>query len=143
GVLWIVGERYERQQTVHEHARHLPRRVTWYADPAGAQEIGALRQFGLAVRRGGNDIGARIAPLRARPGPSQVQVVRSACPNLLAEARLYRYPRRQDGQPDHETPIDDNNHAIAALRYLVARLDHNFIRQYRRRVRTSTPLPAT
>jgi hypothetical protein len=43
-------------------------------------------------------------------------------PNLLAEAELYRY---SDDTTDKraETPVDDNNHALAALRYLVTKLD--------------------
>jgi hypothetical protein len=132
GVLWIFGERYQRQQTIHEHARHLPRSVTWYADPAGAEEIAALRQFSLVVRRGTNDIKAGIAAVRARLQAGKLRVVADRCPNLLAEAQLYRYPSRGDGQADSETPVDDHNHALAALRYLVARLDHEFIRRFRR-----------
>jgi hypothetical protein len=132
GVLWIIGERYAREQTIHEHVPHLSKRVTWYADPSGAEGIAALRQFGLVVRRGSNDIQAGIAAVRARLQTGKLKVVRAACPNLFAEAKLYRYPQRQDGHTDSETPIDDHNHALAALRYLVARLDHDFIRRYRR-----------
>jgi hypothetical protein len=132
GVLWIVGERYERQQTILEHARHLPPKATWYADPAGAQEIAALRQLGLVVRRGGNDLRAGIAAVRSRIEAGRLKVLASACPNLLAEALLYRYPSRQDSQADSETPLDEHNHALAALRYLIVRLDPDFIRRYRR-----------
>lgn len=131
GVLWLTGERYVRQQTIHEHAGHLPKHVTWYADPAGAEDIAALQRFGFVVRRGGNDIGAGIAAVRARLQAGKLKVVRKACPNLLAEAQLYRYPRDADGHADSETPVDDHNHALAALRYLVARLDPDMIRRYR------------
>ncbi len=34
-VLWIDGERYRCETPLYEHARALPRGVTWYADPAG------------------------------------------------------------------------------------------------------------
>lgn len=143
GVLWIIGERYERQQTIHDHARHLPAKVTWYADPSGAEEIAALRQFGHVVRRGTNDIRAGIAAVRARLQTGKLRVVRHQCPNLLAEARLYRYPGSQETHADSETPIDEHNHALAALRYLVARLDHSFIRQHRRETSSGTLQPAT
>jgi hypothetical protein len=132
GVLWLMGERYQRQQTVHEHARHLPRRVTWYADPAGAAEIAALRQLGYVVRRGANELRSGIAALRARLEAGKLKVSPGSCPHLLAEAQLYRYPTRLDSRYDVETPVDEHNHALAALRYLVARLDHDFIRRYRR-----------
>jgi len=142
GILWITGERYECQQTIHEHAGHLPRGITWYADPAGAQEIAALRQFGVVVRRGDNDIRAGIAAVRARLQAGKLKVVTSRCPNLLAEVKLYRYPDRRDGL-DSETPLDESNHALAALRYLVARLDHDFIRRFRRaEARESPETPA-
>jgi hypothetical protein len=106
--------------------------VTWYADPAGAQEIAALRQFGLVVRRGSNELRAGIAAVRARLETGKLKVIAAACPNLIAEAHLYRYPDRSDGLADSEVPVDEHNHALAALRYLVARLDHEFIRRYRR-----------
>jgi hypothetical protein len=136
GVLWLTGERYRREQTVHEHARHLPPRVTWYADPAGAAEIAALRQLGLVVRRGANDLRAGIAAVRARLEAGKLKVAPGACPELLAETQLYSYPTAAD-RGDVETPVDAHNHALAALRYLVARLDHDFIKRYQRRVNDS------
>ncbi|MCS6851553.1 MAG: hypothetical protein NZ700_10355 [Gemmataceae bacterium] len=56
---------------------------------------------------------------------------RQAAPNLLAEARLYRYPRAADGRPIGEEPIDAHNHALAALRYVIARLDAAFLARWR------------
>jgi hypothetical protein len=49
-------------------------------------------------------------------------VLAGRCPNLLAEAALYRY----DDDPKErraEVPVDESNHALAALRYLISRLD--------------------
>jgi hypothetical protein len=142
GVLWITGERYAREQTIHEHARRLPPGLTWYADPSGADQSAALRQFGHAVRPGPNDLRAGIAAVRARLETGKLKVLRSACPNLLAEAQLYRYPSRQDGG-DREKPVDEHSHALAALRYLVARLDRAFIRQYLRKPETRNLKPET
>jgi hypothetical protein len=134
GVLWITGERYASGQTVHDHAVHLPKGVTWYADPAGAAEIATLRRLGVVVRKGDNDIRAGIAAVRARLETGMLQVVRERCPNLIAEAQLYRYPEHAEGEADSEIPIDAHNHALAALRYLVARLDYQFIARFRRYV---------
>jgi hypothetical protein len=53
----------------------------------------------------------------ARLRAGTVKVLPGACPNLLKEAGLYRWGS------EGETPEDDHNHALAALRYLVARLD--------------------
>ncbi len=132
-VLWIEGERYLRQTPLHEHAAALPRRVTWYADPAGATEIGELRVAGLAVRRGNNAICAGIAAVNARIRTGRLKVLGSACPNLLAEARLYRYPSATERVLLGENPVDEHNHALGALRYLVSRLDARFLARLRRR----------
>jgi hypothetical protein len=48
-------------------------------------------------------------------------VVRDACPNLLLEAGRYRYD--PDGGDTEENPLDRDNHALAALRYLIGGLD--------------------
>jgi hypothetical protein len=49
-----------------------------------------------------------------------LRIVQGACPNLLAEAELYRY---DPDYPDSEKPIKENDHALDALRYLVGRID--------------------
>lgn len=135
-VLWICHERYLRETGIHEHAAALARQapgVMWYADPAGPTEIEELRRAGLKVLRGGNPIQAGIAAVSARVRTGRLRVHRSACPNLLAEAKLYRYPSSHSGQAETEVPLDQNNHALAALRYLVSRLDTGFVAHFRRR----------
>ncbi|HZY85516.1 MAG TPA: terminase family protein, partial [Gemmataceae bacterium] len=133
-VLWIEGERYLTQTPLHEHAAALRERkgVEWYADPAGATEIAELRAGGLAVRRGDNDIRLGIAAVSARLRTGRLKVLGSACPNLLAEARLYRYPTAAERALGGENPVDEHNHALAALRYLISRLDARFIARLRR-----------
>jgi phage terminase large subunit len=139
-VLWIAGERYLRQTPLHEHATALREQgsVTWYADPAGRTEIEELRAAGVAVRSGDNDLRAGIAAVTARLRTGRLRVHRSACPNLAAEARLYRYPTAAERAAQGEEPLDRDNHALAALRYLVARLDARFLARLRRRP-TTTP----
>ncbi len=52
----------------------------------------------------------------------RAQIVQDHCPQLLHEAELYHYG---DAAADKkaEAPVDDHNHALAALRYLVSRLE--------------------
>jgi hypothetical protein len=133
-VLWITGERYLRQTPLHEHAAALRRLrgVTWYADPAGRTETEELRAAGLAVRAGDNEVRAGIAAVTARLRTGRLKVVRAACPNLIEEAKLYRYPSAGErAASGGEEPIDDHNHALAALRYLVACLDARFLARLR------------
>jgi hypothetical protein len=122
GVLWLTGEHYARQKPLSHHARHLPRDVTWYADPSGATERCELLCAGLVVRAGDNALRPGIAAVSARLENGTLRVLEGSCPNLLAEAALYRYSD-EAGDRHAEAPVDEHNHALAALRYLVSRLD--------------------
>jgi hypothetical protein len=60
----------------------------------------------------------------------RLRLLQGRCPNLLREARLYRYPAAQE-QAETELPLDRDNHALAALRYLVSRVDAAFLARLR------------
>jgi hypothetical protein len=122
GILWLTGEHYERQKPLSYHARHLPRDVRWYGDPAGASEISELRAAGFAISRGSNARQVGIAAVSARLEGGTLRVLAGRCPNLLREAGLYRYSPEQEDRRS-EAPLDEHNHALGALRYLVSRLD--------------------
>jgi hypothetical protein len=62
----------------------------------------------------------------------RLRVLAGACPNLLAEAGLYSYESEGRGRVS-ETPVDDYNHALAALRYLVSKLDARHMARLRGR----------
>ena len=138
-VLWIGWERYLRETPLHEHAAALRRHkhVVWYADPAGRTEIEELRSSGLTVRRADNDIRLGIAAVTARLRTGRLKVHGPSCPQLLAEARLYRYPTASERAETNENPVDEHNHALGALRYLIAALDARFIARLRNRLETA------
>ena len=121
-VLWITHERYLRETPLAEHAAALPKDVTWYADPAGATEIVELRRADRVVRRGDNHLRRGIALVTARIRTGRLKVSAS-CTNLIAESRLYRWPTTTERATVGENPIDAHNHALAALRYLVTRIE--------------------
>lgn len=121
-VLWLTGEHYRSQQPLSEHARHLPRQVTWYADPAGASDIAELRCADFVVRQGRNSLRTGITAVTARLHTGRLRVLPGACPNLLREASLYRW---SETAKDDENPVDEHNHALAALRYLISRIDEH------------------
>jgi hypothetical protein len=54
----------------------------------------------------------------------RLRIIAGACPNLLREASLYRY---SDDRTDRrsETPMDEHNHALDALRYMVSMIDYH------------------
>jgi hypothetical protein len=130
-VLWLTREHYQRNQPLSHHAQHLPREVRWYADPSGAADICELKRAGFAISAAKNALRPGIAPVTARLHSGRLKVLPGACPNLLSEAELYRYSDDATNRRA-ESPVDEDNHALAALRYLVLALDGG------RSVRTGT-----
>jgi hypothetical protein len=121
-VLWITHERYLRETPMSEHAQALPKDVTWYADPSGGTEIAELRRADRVVRRGDNNLRRGIGLVTARIRTGRLKV-HPRCVNLVGEARLYRWPTATERAVHGENPIDAHNHALAALRYLVTRIE--------------------
>ena len=65
-----------------------------------------------------------IAAVQARIQSGALRILEGACPNLIAEAGMYRY----DDAPQEqwvEQPIGEYDHALDALRYLISRLDEH------------------
>ncbi len=132
GVLWITGGRYKQQTTIAVHSAHLPLGVEWWCDPSGAEQIRALREAGHSARpcahmptRGASGekknpkvSGIDMVSERMRTG--RLKIVR--CPEtmpLIRELGMYHY----DETKQVEEPVDEDNHACDALRYLVVGLD--------------------
>jgi hypothetical protein len=85
-------------------------------------EIRELICADFTVRRGHNALRPGIAAVSARLEDGRLRVLEGACPHLLAEAGLYRYSPEPEDRGS-EAPVDEHNHALAALRYLISRLD--------------------
>jgi len=119
-VLWIVKCRYRRKTTLSTHANKLPHDVTYFADPSGADQIGELRRADHVMRKAPNSIAAGIAAVTARMRDGRLRIVQTPqMKPLLQEAYGYAYPEDRDD----ERPVDKDNHAMDALRYLVAGVD--------------------
>ena len=96
--------------------------MLWYCDPSGESERTELRRADYKVIAGKNALASGIAAVNARIQTARLFVHERGCPNLIAEAGLYRYsddPRERKA----EIPVDEHNHALAALRYLIATID--------------------
>jgi hypothetical protein len=130
-VLYLDHEIYVRETPLSTLASRLPRNVTWYADPAGAQEIEELRVAGFTVRKGKNDIRPGIAAVTARLQSGRLRINRFNCPNIISEAKLYRYPSPAERPIIGENPVDSDNHALGALRYVISRIDAKAMSKYR------------
>jgi hypothetical protein len=62
-----------------------------------------------------------IQAVRARLEEGTLKVVAGCCPNLMAEAALYRYAT--DGPGRSENPVKQYDHTMDALRYLISQVD--------------------
>jgi hypothetical protein len=140
-VLYLESEIYARETPLPTLAQQLPRHVFWIADPASPGDINALRRADLKVVPGKNDIRAGIAAVTARLQTNRLRVRKEGCPYLLAEARLYRYSSRHEllgknatslTASSSENPVDEHNHALDALRYLICHLDAAYLAKFRR-----------
>jgi hypothetical protein len=132
-ILYVTGERYQPYTSLSDHCEALKRHgCIWTADSAGATEINAFRAAGLTVERADKDVRAGIAAVTARLQTGRLKVFPS-CTNLLREASLYRYPDETALPMEAEKPVNKDNHALDALRYLVSRLDRRFMAKARRR----------
>jgi len=63
-----------------------------------------------------------------------LRILEGRCPNLLSEAQLYRYGE-EDSDTGPSRRLSEHNHALDALRYLIATMDAH------RLARRRQPLP--
>ena len=123
-ILWLIGEHFCRGKPLSHHAGMIPKDVFWHCDPAGANERAELRLADFRVVKGLNAIRPGIAAVSARIQSGRLCILPKKCPNLIMEAGLYRYDPRL---PNGETPIDEHNHTMDALRYLISGLDSHHL----------------
>src|SRR5271166_3342266 len=131
GVLWITGCRYVRQCTTPTNAEAIPRGVRYWCDPAQPESRKELQNAGhdclpclhIPARGAGgekrNPILHGIDLVSVRIAEGRLKIVRSACMPLIREFGMYHY----DPEKLSENPVDEDNHAMDALRYLVVGLD--------------------
>ena len=133
GVLWVWFEHYASFMTLPQHAPRLPKDGTrWYADPASPAHTAELNAGGHLVHpcvhlkvSGRDPIDDGINKVSERIRTGRIRVHRS-CQNLLRESGLYVFG-------PNGKPVDEDNHAMDALRYMVVGLDRGRAVQVPRR----------
>lgn len=120
-ILYIYYERYKRETGLALHSRALPPSVTWHCDPSRPDSIAELSKAGHHAIPSYNDIIIGVDAVNGRIDNGRLRVS-PACKALIAEASQYAYPEKDD-ETYGEKPEDSFNHALDALRYLVAGAD--------------------
>lgn len=130
GRLWIVREHYLRQVLVETHAQTLltwPRPTrSWWADH-DAEDRATLTARGIYTQPAHKEVARGIQAVKQRlmvqrDGRPRL-LIHKSCVNLLREIYDYRWAATKEGRNDKEEPIKENDHAVDALRYIVAALD--------------------
>lgn len=117
---WISNEYYKTNKTTGETIEHVRAlRVTKvYPDPAETDRNEEARKGGLNIREVSKDIEAGIACVQDLLKQGRLHV-HSSCVHLIEEFETYSYPDKKPDRNEAELPIDENNHALDEIRYVL------------------------
>ena len=141
GIIYVYDEHYENEKPVNYHAGRMKmilNRVPQgmingqlIADPAGKQMKGDgtrsyfshYAEYGLWFKGGNNAITSGIMKIYTYLSLGKLKIM-SNCINVITEAREYKYESEElDSDKNRgEKPKDAHNHAMDALRYIIAEL---------------------
>jgi len=144
GIVYVYDEHYENEKPVNYHAGKMKQMIAkvppgmingqLIADPAGKQTKGDgtksyfshYAEYGLWFKGGNNAIMSGIMKIYTYLSMGKLKIM-SNCVNLIMEAREYKYPSEElDNDKNRgEKPKDAHNHAMDALRYIMAELPDN------------------
>jgi len=96
----------------------------FYADPSRPDLIAEFQTAGIPIMGANNDIQHGIDRHYELIKSGNYRIFKNSCPNLIDEYDTYHYCEEPDLKPDQnapkgkEVPVDQNNHACDAVRYL-------------------------
>ncbi len=120
---WITSEFYETGKTDVQVAEFVAAKGynMVYPDPEAPSAIAEMRKRGVNVRdvvKGKDSIKNGIDAVRERLKANKLKV-HASCVSTIMEFETYSYPDRKPDHNEYETPIDENNHMMDAIRYPV------------------------
>ncbi len=126
GTLYIWYERYMSEIPLEEHAEALPKvpgqSILWFCDHEPENTM-KLKKGGFRVKKAKKAILPGIDVVNTRFYSKTIKIIKNRCPLLEAEGEMYVYEPNRDDEIIGDKPIDKDNHAMDALRYLVMGLD--------------------
>lgn len=123
--LWLMPpEYYKTGQTDEQVAEYVAAKnfTRVYPDPEAPAAIAELRKRRVNVReviKGKDSIKNGIDKVRELLKANKLKI-HVDCKNAIMELETYSYPDRKPDHNEQENPIDENNHMMDALRYVVA-----------------------
>ena len=130
GQLLIYRERYRAMQTVRIHAAAIlaaERADCVTVADHDAEDRATLHECGIQTIAAKKDIRRGIAAVKDRlrvqaNGRTRFQI-HEECRESIAEFYDYCWPPGADGKNEKEIPVDDRNHSMDTVRYMVMHLD--------------------
>jgi PBSX family phage terminase large subunit len=124
---WVIDEFYKTGRTEEQIGEYVKtcgfNEV--YPDPESPSAIEVLNSKGINVRdviKGKDSIKSGIDAVRALLKANRLHIHKN-CKNLIQEFETYTYPEKKPNNNEPELPIKENDHALDALRYLIANHD--------------------
>lgn len=117
---WVVEEWYKSGQT-NSQVIEIAKRMqinSFYPDPAEPDRILEMQNAGLNCREVSKDIEKGVDSVRELFKQNRLRIHRN-CINLIHELETYSYPESRNERNPNELPIDKDNHAVDALRYVL------------------------
>lgn len=123
GSYYVTHELYRTGLTDEETADYVATQVfnKVYPDPENAGAIEVMRRKGVnlrEVKKGAGSIEHGISMVRELFKQNRL-FIHASCINLISELETYAYADKSPYRNAAEKPIDEFNHAIDALRYVV------------------------
>ena len=123
GSYYVTDELYRTGMTDDEIADYVAAKAynKVYPDPEAPAAIEVMKRKHVNVRqviKGKDSIEHGISKMREMFKANRL-FIHSSCINLIAELETYSYADKSPYRNQNENPIDEFNHAIDALRYVV------------------------
>lgn len=123
GKYYVIKELYRTGMTDDETADYVSgqRYNKVYPDPESPAAIEVMRRKGVNIRevkKGKDSIEHGISTMRELFKQNRL-FIHSSCVNLISELETYSYADKSPYRNSNENPIDEFNHAIDAVRYVV------------------------
>lgn len=123
GHYWIVDEYYKTGQTDAQVAEYVAASKfnKVYPDPESPSGIKELTNRGVNVRevlKNKDSIANGIKKVRELLKAGKLHI-HKRCINTIWEFETYSYPEKKDQKNPDEIPMDENNHMMDALRYVI------------------------
>ncbi len=123
GHFWIVDEYFKTGQTEPQVAEYVSTSKfnKVYPDPESPSAIKELQNRGVNVRdvlKNKDSIKNGINKVKELFKAGKLHI-HKRCLNTIFELETYSYPDKKDGHNENEVPMDENNHMMDAIRYVI------------------------